>query len=48
MGQLGAGVAMKLKDLRKPVPVDKRVGVAFPRHFTAHQEAGKTPYDDAK
>src|ERR1022692_4478210 len=25
-----------------------RKGVAFPRHFTARQEAGKTPYDEVQ
>src|SRR5580700_6186876 len=45
MGQLGVGVAMKL-DIRRPVPVADRVGVAFPRYFTAKLEAGKTPYDE--
>ncbi len=48
MGQLGVGVAMKLKDVRRPVPVTERVGVEFPRHFTARLEAGKTPYDELK
>ncbi len=48
MGQLGIGVAMKLKDVRRPVPVSERVGVEFPRYFTSHLEAGKTPYDDVK
>jgi ribonucleoside-diphosphate reductase alpha chain len=45
MGQLGVGVAMKLKDLHRPVPVSDRVGVDFPRYFT---EAGKNPYDQVK
>jgi ribonucleoside-diphosphate reductase alpha chain len=36
---------MKL-DIRRPVPVADRVGVTFPRHFTAKLEAGKTPYDE--
>src|ERR1700722_20058315 len=45
MGQLGVGVAMKLKDVRRPVPVGERVGVDFPRYFTAQTE-GKTPYDE--
>jgi len=45
MGQLGVGVAMKLKD-RRPVPVGERVGVDFPRFFTAPTDAGKTPYDE--
>src|SRR5579863_7395457 len=46
MGQLGIGVAMKLKDVRRPVPVGERVGVDFPRYFTARTDAGKTPYDE--
>src|SRR5579871_3141727 len=46
MGQLGLGVAMKLKDARRPIPVDNRVGIAFPRYFTSRLEGGKTPYDD--
>jgi ribonucleoside-diphosphate reductase alpha chain len=37
---------MKLKDLRHPVPVTDRVGVEFPRYFTAKLPAGKTPYDE--
>src|SRR3984957_12485942 len=45
MGQLGVGVAMKLKDLRRPVPVNERIGVDFPRYFT---EVGKNPYDQVK
>src|SRR6202166_1872406 len=46
MGQLGVGVAMKLKDVRRPVPVAERVGVDFPRYFTARKDTGKTPYDE--
>ena len=45
MGQLGVGVAMKLKDLHRPVPVPQRIGIDFPRYFT---EAGKNPYDQVK
>src|SRR5579862_6501280 len=48
MGQLGVGLAMKLKDTRRPVPVADRVGVRFPRHFTAKLESGKTPYDEIR
>src|ERR1700722_13940658 len=48
MGQLGIGVAMKLKDVRQPVPVSERVGVEFPRYFTSHLDAGKTPFDEVK
>src|SRR5580704_7223849 len=46
MGQLGVGVAMKLKDTRRPVPVGERVGLGFPRYFTSKLETGKTPYDE--
>src|ERR1700691_8022 len=45
MGQLGVGVAMKIKDLHRPVPVSDRGGVDFPRYFT---EDGKNPYDQVK
>src|ERR1700719_2084963 len=48
VGQLGIGVAMKWRDVRRPVPVSERVGVEFPRHFTSKLEAGKTPYDEVK
>src|SRR5258708_23359845 len=48
MGQLGVGVAMKLKDLHRPVPVSERVGIEFPRYFTSGLAAGKTPYDEVK
>src|SRR5271167_3394759 len=48
MGQLAVGVAMKLKDLHQPRPVPERIGVTFPRYFTARQPAGKTPYDELK
>jgi len=48
MGQLGLGVAMKLKDVRRPIPIPERIGVVFPRYFTARLEAGKTPYDDVQ
>ena len=48
MGQHGAGIAMKLKDLHRQVPVAERVGVDFPRYFTARLEAGNTPYDEVK
>jgi len=46
MGQLGVGVAMKLKDIRRPIPVAERIGVEFPRYFTAHLKDGRTPYDE--
>src|SRR5437588_7503526 len=45
MGQLGVGVAMKIKELRRPVQVTHRVGVDFPRYFT---QPGKDPYNEVK
>jgi len=39
---------MKLKDVRRPVPIPERIGVVFPRYFTARLEPGKTPYDDVQ
>src|SRR5258708_14085595 len=48
MGQLGVGVAMKLKDLHRPVPVSERVGIEFPRYFTSGLAAGKAAYDEVK
>jgi ribonucleoside-diphosphate reductase alpha chain len=46
MGQVG--VAMKLKDARRPIPVAERIGVDFPRYFTARMDAGRTPYDEVQ
>src|SRR5580700_7677859 len=46
MGLIGTGVAMKLKDTPRPVPVADRIGVRFPRYFTSRLESGKTPYDE--
>ena len=48
MGQLGLGVAMKTRDARRPIPVPERVGVSFPRYFTAHLQHGQTPYDEVQ
>ncbi len=48
MGQLGVGVAMKLKDARRPIPVAERIGIDFPRYFTSRMDAGRTPYDEVQ
>jgi ribonucleoside-diphosphate reductase alpha chain len=37
---------MKLRENRRPVPVADRVGVTFPRYFTAKLGPGKTAYDE--
>jgi ribonucleoside-diphosphate reductase alpha chain len=39
---------MKTRDARRPVPVPERVGVSFPRYFTAHLAQGQTPYDEVQ
>jgi ribonucleoside-diphosphate reductase alpha chain len=38
----------KPDDSLRPISVADRVGVEFPRYFTARLDAGKTPYDDVK
>ena len=48
MGQLGVDLGIKMRELRKSLPIDKRQGVSFPRHFTAKLEAGKTPYESVR
>jgi ribonucleoside-diphosphate reductase alpha chain len=45
MAQTATGLSNKTKDLTRIQKKDQRVGVAFPRYFTAGLEAGKTPYD---
>jgi ribonucleoside-diphosphate reductase alpha chain len=45
----GAAVVMKkVKSVRQPVALNERVGVEFPRYFTAHLPEGKTPYDEVQ
>ena len=39
---------MKLKDARRPVPVEDRIGVTFPRYFTRNLTEGRTPFDETK
>ncbi len=48
MGQLSVDLSSRMKDLHRALPVRERVGVSFPRYFTAKLEAGKTPYDDVR
>ena len=48
MGQLGVDLGSKIKELRKSLPIDKRQGVSFPRHFTAKLETGKSPYESVR
>ena len=51
MGQLTVDLSATmntLEMLKTKEPRLNRTGVAFPRYFTARQEAGKTPYDDVQ
>ncbi len=45
MGQLSVNLAIKAKELHRSLKREERVGVSFPRFFTAKLEAGVTPYD---
>jgi ribonucleoside-diphosphate reductase alpha chain len=46
MGQLSVDISVKMRELRRSLPVPQRTGVAFPRYFTARLEPGRTPYDE--
>ncbi len=48
MGQLSVDISVRMRELRRSLPVSQRTGVAFPRYFTARMEAGKTPYDEVQ
>src|ERR1022692_1909789 len=51
MGQLTVDLSAIMNTpemLKTKEPRLNRKGVAFPRHFTARQEAGKTPYDEVQ
>src|SRR5262245_58253832 len=48
MGQLSVDLSVRLRELKKSLPIAQRSGVAFPRYFTARLEAGKAPYDDVQ
>src|SRR5258708_3861911 len=45
MAQLATGLSSKVKDLNRIQKKEQRMGVEFPRYFTAGLEAGKTPYE---
>src|SRR5579862_4180664 len=48
MGQLTVDLSAKMEMLKTKEQKLNRTGVAFPRYFTARQEAGKTPYDEVR
>src|SRR4029077_17570490 len=45
MGQTAVALSSHVKDLKRIQKKEDRKGIAFPRHFTAGLEPGKTPYD---
>ena len=48
MGQLGVELSAPIKEQKRALPQAERIGITFPRHFTARMEAGKTPYDEVR
>src|SRR2546429_8909772 len=49
MGQITVDLSSKLEVLQHEKQQHKTgAGIAFPRHFTARLESGKTPYDDVQ
>lgn len=48
MGQLTVDLSARAGERLRPLPVEERSGIAFPRYFTAKLESGRTPYDEIK
>jgi|YNPMSStandDraft_1061717.scaffolds.fasta_scaffold04747_2 ribonucleoside-diphosphate reductase alpha chain len=48
MGQLSVDLTTEVRTVRKNLRKEERMGVAFPRYFTARLEPGKTPYDEIR
>ncbi|MGQ9918248.1 MAG: vitamin B12-dependent ribonucleotide reductase [Bryobacteraceae bacterium] len=48
MGQLSVDVSSHTRTLRRNLRKEERMGVSFPRYFTARLEPGKTPYDEIR
>jgi ribonucleoside-diphosphate reductase alpha chain len=46
MGQLAIDLGARVDELKPKQQLEQAPGIAFPRHFTARLEAGKTPYDE--
>ncbi|MCC6364672.1 MAG: vitamin B12-dependent ribonucleotide reductase [Bryobacterales bacterium] len=46
MGQLSVDLSVRMRELKRSLPVAQRTGVVFPRYFTSRLEPGRTPYDD--
>ena len=48
MGQISVDLSAKMEALKTKEQKSGRLGIAFPRHFTARLESGKTPYDEVQ
>ncbi|GIU75026.1 MAG: vitamin B12-dependent ribonucleotide reductase [Bryobacteraceae bacterium] len=48
MGQLSVDLTSQGRTLRRNLKKEERMGVPFPRYFTARLEPGKTPYDEIR
>ncbi|MGD0498716.1 MAG: vitamin B12-dependent ribonucleotide reductase [Bryobacteraceae bacterium] len=46
MAQVSGNVTAKIESQKSKQPTNSKIGIAFPRHFTARLEPGKTPYDE--
>ena len=46
MGQLSVDLGAQAVELKRSLPKASRLGVSFPRYFTARLEPGRTPYDE--
>ncbi len=48
MGQLSVDLSVRMRELKRSLPISQRSGVVFPRYFTARLEQGRTPYDEVQ
>jgi len=46
--QSASAMGARMESVETKSRTEKNSGIAFPRHFTARQEPGKTPYDDVQ
>jgi ribonucleoside-diphosphate reductase alpha chain len=48
MGQLSVDLGAHANRFRRNLKKEERIGLTFPRYFTARLEGGRTPYDEVK
>jgi len=48
VGQISVDLSAKMEALKTKEQKSGRLGIAFPRYFTARLESGKTPYDEVQ